>query len=780
MGRHSYLRRSLRRLRFSVLGLSWIFFGAVLCVYICVPPAALRAQSPGAGSVRGKLVDPQGRPVGSAAVTLRNTLSGVGQEQKSSSEGEFRFGDLAFGAYSVSVQSEGFADQVRFVELSAERASVEATFTLALAGVQQVVNVVSASRVEELQETSATPIDVVDRHTIETTGKENVGAVLSELPGVVTRNYSSFKQGVADEQVQGIDSRQVLVLRDGLPIGGARGINSGVIDLNQQTIGNLEQIEVVKGAASTEYGTDAIGGVINLVSREQTSPLAGEFVTSGGSLGTVDLRGNLGAASEHWSGVLDLERHQGDSYRLIASDPSTTGPEYRQDNLFFSGTYKPADWAQFGFSTTAYHTHDLSNSFTQTGLSQGNGSDSEESFAGSATFQPTHTTNLQLRGYEDRYDENLDTIPLNDDGSIAGPGSPANLSERYHRGDATVSQVIGRYQLLQGGYEWAQDLYRGVNRLVGDNAGQQITTNDVWLQDRIQPISRLLVTLGVRYQNHSLYGDHTVPRAGVSFRANQHLVLRASYGGGFRAPDLGQLYYRFQNPASFYQVIGNPNLQPETSRSFNGGADFRIARLRLSTNIYRNDVNHLIDYSFVGMPETTEELNAILTQYNIPANFDPVLGRATFLYLNLNRVYTQGVELSGSYALNSELSFSGAYTYLDAKDKDTALDLTNRHHHQGYIKAEYYRRRWGFLANVRGELFSDWLIDPTTDDKGFAYRIWDVYMSKSLIRGLSAFGTVENLFDSRDAKLQQDPPTYDRPDYDRTFRIGLRYTFSRE
>jgi outer membrane receptor for ferrienterochelin and colicins len=770
-------RRSLRGFRFGFLSLVGVLVFVALSSLV---PASVSAQASGAAAIRGKLIDPQGKPVSSATVTLRNTLSGTAQEQKSTSEGEFKFGDLAFGSYSVSVQSDGFADQVKFVELTQEHSTYEASLTLALAGVQQVVNVVSASRVEELQETSATPIDVIDRHTIETTGKESAGAVLSELPGVVTRNYSSFKQGVADEQVQGIDSRQVLVLRDGLPIGGARGINSGVIDLNQQPIGNLEQIEVVKGAASAEYGTDAIGGVINLVSREQTAPLAGEFSTSGGLLGTVDLRGNLGAANEHWSGVLDLERHQGDSYRLIASDPSTTGPEYRQDNLYFRGTYRPADWAQFGFSTTAYHTHDVGNSFTETGLSQGNGSDSEESFAGSATFQPTRTTNLQLRGYEDRYDENLNTIPLNDDGSIAGPGSPANLAERYHRGDATVSQVIGRYQLLQGGYEWAQDLYRGVNRVVGDEAGQQITTNDVWLQDRIQPISRLLVTLGVRYQNHSLYGDHTVPRAGVSFRANQHVVLRASYGGGFRAPDLGQLYYRFQNPASFYQVIGNPNLRPETSRSFNGGADFRISRLRLSTNIYRNDVNHLIDYSFVGMPETADELNAILTQYNIPASFDPVLGRAMFVYVNLNRVYTQGVELSGSYALNSQLMFSGAYTYLDAKDKDTGLELTNRHHHQGYIKAEYYRRRWGLLANVRGRLFSDWLIDPTTDDKGYAYRIWDVYMSKSLVRGLSAFGTVENLFDSRDEKLQQDPPTYDRPDYGRTFRIGLRYTFARE
>jgi outer membrane receptor for ferrienterochelin and colicins len=319
-----------------------------------------------------------------------------------------------------------------------------------------------------------------------------------------------------------------------------------------------------------------------------------------------------------------------------------------------------------------------------------------------------------------------------------------------------------------------------VNRLVGDNAGQQITTNDVWLQDRIQPFSRLLVTLGVRYQNHSLYGNHTVPRAGASFRVSNHVVVRASYGGGFRAPDLGQLYYRFANPASFYQVIGNPNLRPETSRSINGGADFKMSRLRLGVNLFRNDVNHLIDYQFVGFPQTQDELNAILAQYNIPADFDPLLGRATFIYLNFNRIYTEGVEFNGSYAVTPELTFSGAYTYLDAKDKDTDLDLANRHHHQGFLKAEYNRRPWGLLANVRGRLFSDWLLDPTTNHKAFGYRVWDVYLSKSLVRGLSAFGTIENLLDSRDKKLEQDPPSYDRADYGRTLRIGLRYTFSRE
>ncbi len=204
-------RRSLRGFGFGSLH--------VVAVLVCVAvsslvPSSVWAQSLGTAAIHGKLSDPQGKPVSSATVTLRNTLSGAAQEQKSTTEGEFKFGDLAFGSYSVSVQSDGFADQVKFVELTSDRSTFDVSLTLALAGVQQVVNVVSASRIEELQETSATPIDVIDRHTIETTGKESAGAVLSELPGVVTRNYSSFKQGVADEQVQGIDSRQVLVLRD--------------------------------------------------------------------------------------------------------------------------------------------------------------------------------------------------------------------------------------------------------------------------------------------------------------------------------------------------------------------------------------------------------------------------------------------------------------------------------------------------------------------------------------------------------------------------------------
>ncbi len=168
--------------------------------------------------------------------------------------------------------------------------------------------VVSGSRVEELQQDSPLPIDVATKQRIERTGFESVADVLSEFPGVVTRNNASFS-GSSQEQIDGIASQDILVLQDGLPIVGARGINSGIIDLDQQNVGRLDRVEVVRGAASSLYGTDAIGGVINMITHEPTHPFEGGLRISGGSLGKVDGALNLGTQLKNLTAYTDLELH---------------------------------------------------------------------------------------------------------------------------------------------------------------------------------------------------------------------------------------------------------------------------------------------------------------------------------------------------------------------------------------------------------------------------------------------------------------------------------------
>ncbi len=747
----------------------------LLCASLSAQVATPSHPPVDGGRVEGHVSDASGLAVPRASVSLRNSFTGFSRTQVSSDSGDFAFTDLPEGRYLLSISASGLANETRIVELRMSQQVKVPEIQLGVARVSQEITVVSGSRVEELQVDSPVKVEAVTREQMRDTGYERVSDVLAEIPGVLVRSGSSGTVG--GEQIQGIDSRQVLVLQDGLPVVGARGIKSGNVNLNRQNVGKLEQVEVAKGAASALYGSDAIGGVINMITKEPTEPLSLGAVVSGGSLGAVDGRIDLGARWKKLTFFTDLESHRQDSYGLLPGNPSTVGPDFTRNDILTKLRYSFSERAAIGMSATAYHNHQTGLTNSSVGLTLGTSNDSNQMYAVTGDFLLTPATTLQTRAYTARYDENSKT-------DLVGTNTPsygfANLNERYHRLDATLSHQFGARQLLQGGVEWAQDLYRGANRLVGDNAGQQATTNDIWLQDRLQPFRKLTVTLGGRYQHHSLYGDHLVPKIGVVYRLTDHWVARGSFGKGFRAPDIGQLYYRFANPSSFYQVIGNPTLRPENSESISAGVGYQQRRWQFGLNLYRNTLNNLIDTYSVGTPQTADQLAAMLAPYGVPLSFNPLLNRVTYIYLNLNRARTQGVEVNGKVAVTRHVALWGAYTFLDAEDRATGLPLPQRHRHQGYIKADYNYPRWGLLANVRETFFSRWPLNPAQGTYGYGYQIWDAYASKKLPRGLQAFLAIDNIADSRDQKLTLATPAFDRADYGRTWRLGLRWRFRGE
>src|SRR5262249_37345503 len=144
-----------------------------------------------------------------------------------------------------------------------------------------------------------------------------------------------------------------------------------------------------------------------------------------------------------------------------------------------------------------------------------------------------------------------------------------------------------------------------------------------------------------------------------------------------------------------------------------------------------------------GTPQTAAQLAALLAQYGIPGSFTPLLNRQTFVYLNFGRIYTQGFELDGEYRISSKLRVAGAYTFLDAKDKATALRLTQRHRHQGSVRTEYVNTRLGLVANVRGAFFSKWPLNAAAGTYGFGYSVWDFYISKKLPRGVQPYLAID-------------------------------------
>ena len=752
---------------------------AVLFV-LCLPLIA-NAQN-ASQHLDGRVLDPQGSAIPHASVTLRNALNGTSRQVETTDGGGYTFNSVVPGEYILTASSSGLATATRSVQIKSGVEIPSADITLPLATVEQNLTVVSASRVEELQQDSALPIDVVTQQRIQRTGFENVADVLGELPGVITRNNGSFS-GSSGQTIDGVPSADVLVLQDGLPLVGARGINSGIIDLGQQNIGRLDRVEVVRGAASALYGTDAVGGVINLITHEPTHPFEGGFRISGGSLGAFDGDLDLGTQYKNLSAFTDLELHHVNSYTLIPDDESTIGANNQRYDGMVKLRYNFNPKASIGYTVNAYHNNATGKNTDSTGTAasgydSSTSNDSTQTHALVGNFLPTSTTSIQARLYEARYDSNSWSNPLNSNNSVGAQFDYGNLYERYHRADATVSQQIGSWNFLQGGDEWVQDSYRGLNRIVGDDHGQQITTNDVWLQDRIQPWKRLIVDIGGRYNHHSLYGNHVVPKVGLVYKVTDNLTVRSSYGKGFRSPTIGELYYLLLHPEYGYQVIGNPTLKPENSESWSVGAGYQVNRFSADITLYRNNLNHLINYIQAGFPMSQAQLQALLAQYGIPPTFGAIPYLATFVYTNVDQAYTQGVNLKGSVLLNRNLKIDGFYAYVDpysVTDKQTLPEVSRN---SGYVRAEYVSHRFGLVSNIRGNFFGKWSLASGGHEQ--RYAMWNFYTSKDIAHGLQAYGSINNLANSRDSLLSQTPPSYDRTDYGRTLRIGMRYTFPHE
>ncbi len=745
-----------------------------LAMLAMLSPACAAAAAQSRATLDGRVVDSSGGALPGADVFVRNLATGLETSARADAGGAFAFA-LHPGRYRVSAARPEFATASETVELTAAGAG-GVTLRLAPAALTQSV-VVSGSRERQLIENSVAKVDMISRAQLRDTGYERVSDILAEEPGIIVRSGSSGSR--SETQIQGIDSRQSLILLDGYPLVGARGVKRGILNMDRQSTNRLDRVEIVKGASSALYGSDAIGGVINMITREPRRRFDANLTTAAGSLGTFDARGDAGFLLNRWAGFFGIERHKRNPYDLTPATVDSTAAGFRRYDYLGKLSRDFSENLKLSFLANAFDNRDRGNFIGELGPTTTTTNDSAQNYGVTLNAGLTPLTQLQARAYYGKYDEGSAIDLLGRGGLI---DETANLNERLYRLESGLSRIVGSRQLLQGGFEWTQNEYRGFNRVVGDNAGQQIRMGDAWFNDRIQAHPRLSLTLGGRLNNHSLYGTNLVPRAGLLFRAAENLRLRANWGQGFRAPDLGQLYFRFLNPTNFYQVIGNPHLAPETSTTVQVGFDYRLKRVRFGSTYFRNDIKNLIQADFVGRPSTPEQLRGLLRAFDIDSSFNPGLNRLFFLYRNIENVYTTGLEAKVEVNLTRNLIVSSGYTYLDARDKQTSAFLSQRHRHNGNFRVWWSADRWGGLrVNFRGTYFSKWPIAGRAGSFiGDGYQIWDWYAAKPIAAGTELYASVDNLFDSTDSNLTGDRPTFFRADPGRTFRIGLRWSFGVE
>lgn len=750
------------------------------CIALLIAVGLSSAASAQNGALTGVVRDSSGAVIPGTTIVVHTAGTAGDRIFESGRDGRFTISPIADGEYTIDAIAPGFA-------VSNTSVHVPATAPLALvltpAAVIEAVQVVSASRQQELRESLNTNVNVISRRQIDENGSETVAELLREVPGVMSRRGSEGS-GVGGEQVQGIDSRQVLVLLDGQPLVGARGIKSGVINLDRQSSARLEQVEIVKGAASALYGSDALGGVINLITRQATAPFDTTGELSGANRGEFNAVAQAGGRGKRGSGLFSIERHQNDGYDLTPTTFDTTAAPFERVDFMGRARLQVSAPLSLSLLVNGYDNHTGGRANGELGPQENSIDDSTLNVNLQADWLPRAGTTVQARAYTSRYDEDS-TAKLAPPAST--PLDPGRLDERMTKIDGSFAQVIGSRQQLQGGAEYWKDEYSGLNRVRTDG-GESASIATAWLQHKLTIGGRVTTTLGVRSDSHSEFGTAVSPKAAINATVANGLNVRASYGRGFRAPDIGQLYYRFLNPSSIYQVIGNLELRPEYANSMQAGADYFTPgrRARFGVNIFRNNVTDLIESVSLGVPTTPQDLTALLAREGLDASFRPVVGRLLLTYRNISDAVTEGVEVDGDVAITSQLSLSGAYTYLDARDDKTDLRLTGRNEHMGSVRATY-RHPIGLVANIRGNFYGNWVAArsaTTGDTLAPGYGLWDAYVSQRIVRGINAFVAIDNIADDRDPNLGKlsatgSPLAIYRPDAGRTARFGVRWSWSK-
>lgn len=591
------------------------------------------------------------------------------------------------------------------------------------------VYVVTGSRTEVAISESVVVTDVVTREQIEQAGAEDASQILDSMSGVeIVRSFRG-----AGVRMQGLDSEYVLVLIDGQRMIGRR---DGVLDLSRIPAERIERIEVVKGAASALYGSDAIAGVINIITREPEDPFSAEAHASYGSRNTIAGSANLGLKRERWSTGANLGWHSTDGYDWDPSDAQTDGSQIRQGSVDIGADGKlTQDWRVSGDASylqrdsqgvdqTGPANFDRHNLTEEAGVRLGT-----EHLLGDCAKLRANLTGSMLR---DQY--------LQDQQGSDALDSYEESQESLVQLDSQLDWVLGELMFLSLGVEGSSEQMDSP-RLSRPGDRYRFAA---FAQDEIRLLAedQLAIVPSARIDMDSWFGVHPTPRLALRYDPIETLAFRLAAGQGFRAPVFKEMFIFFENPSAGYQVEGNPDLKPETSFNISGGIEYSpVDPLRLRVDLFRNQLENMITY---GMLEDATSTSA-----------------ARWSYVNVASALTQGVELATRLGLGEigQLDLGYTYTYTWSYEEGVERPLDGRAPHRGTAALSLGSANWGLDGSVRGSLVGATQFYLDEDGDGVEdevaidpYIALDARIQKRILRKrLALFVGVDNVLNAGDA-----------------------------
>jgi vitamin B12 transporter len=583
---------------------------------------------------------------------------------------------------------------------------------------------VSATRTPTPVNQVASSVTVITAKEIALKQERTLPDILRDVPGL-NLIQSGGPGGVTSLFIRGTDSNHTKVLIDGIDVSDPTTPN-GVFQYQNLLAAGIEQVEVLRGPQSGLYGADAIGGVVDVITKTGSGPAQGQVTLEGGSFGTFNQTGEVSGSLDRLNYVLDLAHLRTDDSPVTPTDLLSAGEKRNNDaydNQTIAGKlgYKVTDNLNLGL-VARYAQTDLH--FTSD-FDFGAGPDPVRSKSLADQLFTRATANLSL--LDGRLDQTLGvgyTFYRRDDLIPNNPSSP-NDGGRY-KFDWQGTFKITADEILLAGVEHQRDdiLSSPVSAHMVNDAG--------FLELQSAVSGRVFNTLSVRYDSNDRFGDYTTYRIAPSFLIPETGTrLKASLGTGFKAPTLNELFVSF--PAFFF--FANPDLKPERSFGYDIGfeQDLKPWRARFGATWFHNDIRDLI----------TE--NALFTT-------DINIGRAT----------TQGLETFVAWRPLASLSLRGDYTYTDAEDDILHQELLRRPKDKASLDV-VWQATSRLSVSAEGLYVGSWIDGnrsfsiPRLTAAGYATM--NLTANYEWDRRLTLFGRVTNLFD----KQYQDPEGFLAP-----------------
>lgn len=578
--------------------------------------------------------------------------------------------------------------------------------------------VVTATMTEREIENAPGSIEVITSQEIEEMDAQTAADALEMATDLIIECETGRTK---TPSIRGAGGKHTLVLIDG------RRLSAGYknfVDIDQIPVNIIDRIEVVRGPTSALYGSDAIGGVVNIITKKPPRELAMgatmQYGTSRYGEGEEPV-GNayVGSSLERFGFFLAggyRHKHGWNRDGVVPDDGDDV--ELGSINGRFSFDLNENHGLLAGFEYSDMETEGLR--FFQKLDRERTSEDKRHGYFLEYDGKPSTFSNLMLRVYHSEHENEIGFSPYT---KVTGE------EDAKHKLNQAETRFTGAFfdgHILTAGCE-----YREESREDAAGRDDDLDNLGLYLQDEYQALDPLSIILSLRFDEHSESGSEWTPRASLIYDILDNLRFKASYGKGFNAPSISELFVTSYRKRGKQVNEPNPDLDPERSDSYEAAIEGEYKKFWGRITVFRNEVKNLIEAVYYG---STGSGKTKVDYYR---------------YQNIDEATMEGLELECGMDLPWGFSFSGNMSRLNTEDKETGKDLEGEPDYKAYLKLGYDYPEFRLRANIRMNYMGErYYADGTEDD----YTLFHCYVSKGVCRHIKLFAGINNIFNTKEEK----------------------------